>query len=163
MRNRPYTQQELNTQTKEYCANLRERVIKHRRNCLAEEISSLKDDRWDIPRVAVSCGSLKSPYLSANGRNSSYVRNMHPTLLQAHLQKGIYIGFKPLRTIPNAEYFVAGQCAEPHAAHHLLNEVTKYGGYISVIDILFSLAYRVKNSTVRPYCQTCKTIFPQLR
>ena len=90
------------------------------------------------------------------------MRNIHPTLLRAHQIKGIQIGAKPPREVKGAEYFVAGQCAEPHAAHRLLNQMDKVGRMIGVNDILFSLAYRVKNGTVRAYCQTCKTVFPQL-
>lgn len=162
MKHRPYTKQELNIQAKEYCASLRKRVNKHRSNCPVEDFLSLKDDSWDIPRVAVSCASQKPPFISENGRNCSYMRNIHPTLLRAHQIKGIQIGSKPPRVIKGAEYFVAGQCAEPHAAHRLLNQMDKVGRMIGVNDILFSLAYKVKNSTVRAYCQTCKTIFPQL-
>ena len=162
MKHRPYTKQELNTQAKEYCATLRKRVNHHRCNSPVEDLNSLKDDRWDIPRVAVSCASQIPPFISENGRNCSYMRNIHQTLLRVHQVKGIQIGTKPPRTVKGAEYFVAGQCAEPHAAHRLLNQMDKVGRMISISDIQFSLAYRVKNSTVRAYCQTCKTIFSQL-
>lgn len=162
MKHRPYTKQELNTQAMEYCATLRKRVRKHRCNCPVEDLTSLKDDRWDIPRVVVSCASQKPPFISEKGRNCSYMRSVHPALLRVHQIKGIRIGSKPLREVKGAEYFVAGQCAEPHAAHRLLNQMDKVGITIGVCDILFSLAYRVKNSTVRAYCQTCKTVFPQL-
>ena len=46
MRYHPYTQCELDTQAKEYCAGLKNRVNEHRRNWPKEYIVSMKDDRW---------------------------------------------------------------------------------------------------------------------
>ena len=43
MRYHPYTQCELDTQAKEYCAGLRNRVNEHRRNWPKEYIVSMKD------------------------------------------------------------------------------------------------------------------------
>lgn len=162
-RYRPYTKQELNTQAKAYCATLRNRVINHRRNSPEEEFSSTKTDWWDIARVAAVCATPKPPFSSERGRNCSYMRNAHPLLQRAYARKRMTVGQKPMRTWDGKEHFAAGQCAEPHAAHKLLNTIEKGGKRIAVEEILFSLAYKVKNGMVRLYCETCKTVFPQLQ
>ena len=162
-RNRPYSNEELNSQAKAYCATLRNRVINHRCNSTEEEFDSTKTDWWDIARVTAVCATPKPPFSSEHGRNCSYMRNAHPLLLEAYTKKGMTLGQKPKRTGDGKERFAAGQCAEPHAAHKLLNTIDKGGQEIAVDEIMFSRAYNVKNGKVRAYCETCKTVFPQLK
>lgn len=156
-KNRPWEQQELDNYGKDYCDSLYTRVKKHRTHGI---ITSMQTDAWDIPRVAVACSSKQSPYIGERGRNCSDLIKPHPTL------KAYYPSIRHERnmpTYPGEPHYSEGHCAEPHAAHKLLNEMENAGLPIQIADIHFGKAYSVKNSTVKPPCATCKQTFPQLR
>lgn len=156
-KNHPWTQRELDKYGKDYCASLCARVRRHRAH---GDITSMQTDAWDIPRVAVACSSIKAPYIGERGRNCSDLMQPHPTL------KANYPSIRHERYMPRyprEQHFQEGHCAEPHAAHKLLNEMEKQGRPIRILDIHFGKAYSVKNGTVKPPCATCKQTFPQLR
>ena len=91
-------------------------------------INSTKTDSWDMPIVVAACGSNKSPYRSKTGRNNSTLRNPNPILDTTYYNFGCRVGDKPPRPVrlyPGEDHFEAGHCAEPHAAHALLNEMSK--------------------------------------
>lgn len=159
---RPYTEQDLNPKAKAYCAILRNRVKRHRCSSNDAEFSSTRNDRWDIPRVAAACGTTTAPFLCATGRNSSFMKQPNMVLEQAYQNMGVAIGERPQNRIPGGEYFKAGQCAEPHAANRLLNDSANRNNLLTIGNLVFSKAYKVKNGMVRPYCETCRLVFPQL-
>lgn len=153
----PWTQRELDNYGKEYCTSLCDRVKRHRTN---GDIKSMQTDAWDIPRVAVACSSTLAPYIGERGRNCSDLQNPHPTLEASYPSNRHE---KNMPSYPNEPHYHEGHCAEPHAAHRLLNEMDIHGTPIQIADIHFGKAYSVKNSTVKPPCATCKQTFPQLR
>lgn len=166
MHNSPYTKRQLDQIAKDRCGKYRNRVKKHRADCLEEEIKSTKDDCWDMPLVVAACSSKRSPYEVKTGRNNSTLRNCNIVLKTAYEYSGVRIGEKPphpVRLYSCEDHFEAGHCAEPHAAHALLNVMKQYGIILKIEDIDFSSAYNCKNNTVHEYCGTCKLVFPQLR
>ena len=166
MQNRPYTKRELDTIAKERCRKYRNRVKNNRVYCPEEEIKSTKDDSWDMPLVVAACSSERNPYEVKTGRNNSTLRNCNTVLKTAYEKNGVRIGEKPphpVRLYPGEDYFEAGHCAEPHAAHALLNVMKRHGVTLKIGEIDFSSAYNCKNNTVHDYCGTCKLVFPQLR
>lgn len=138
-----------------------------------------KIDSWDLPIVVVTCASCKYPNVIGNGRNCSKLRNPASVVADAYssikdkygnsMSKSICLGTAPSPSLKN--YFgysrqtgnIAGRCAEPHAAHNLAGKLSKKGFVLKLNDIVFSLAINVSTSSVKPYCATCKIVFPQLR
>ena len=55
-----------------------------------------------------------------------------------------------------------GHCAEPHAAHALLNTMNKNGVILQIKDIQFGVAFDIISYKPKQYCNTCKAVFPQL-
>ncbi len=166
MRSRPYTKQELDAVAKNKCGQYRNRVKKYRADCPATLITSTKTDQWDMPLVVVACGSTKAPFCVKTGRNNSTLRECHPVLVAAYRSFNTEIGEKPPhseRLYPGEDHFDAGHCAEPHAAHALLNEMSDHRVILHISDIVFSSAFRCKNNTTRSYCGTCKLVVLQLR
>lgn len=166
MRNHPYTKRELDEAAKNRCGQYRNKVKKHRVNCPQNLITSTKTDSWDMPIVVVACCSTKKPYVLKTGRNNSTLRNCHPKLTAAYSCYNTRVGKKPphaMRLYPMEPHFEAGHCAEPHAAHALLNTMDKLRVVLSITMIDFSHAINCKNNTVHDYCGTCKLVFPKLR
>lgn len=138
----------------EYCHILRDRVQKHRRegNC--------RYGQWDIPKVVIACASKSAPFDKERGHNCANLRNPHPTL---------YASYPSVKNeqnppeYPDEPHYPEGHCAEPHAAHKVLNRMDEYGRPVQIADLEFGHAYCVKYETVKPPCATCKLTFPQLR
>lgn len=155
----PLSNKSLNNVAKEYCALQAKRIRKNRIN----------DDRpnnskygFNIPKVVAACTSNIPPFFVCRGRNNHDLQNPHPVLRVAYpptKTNGI-----PTQRIPGVKnYNPVGHCAEPHAANTLLFNMYDWGCPIRIEDIRFSLAYRVKNHSVVPYCGTCRLTFTQLR
>lgn len=166
MKNRPYYLQELNNIALHEIYQSRKRVFRHRRRHSSDAAYlSTKIDSWDPPRVVVACGSMKPPYKAECGRQKRALINGHPKLKDAYISKGLCIGYpvpKKIKIKKDQPYWEPGHCAEPHAAHKLLNSMDKINP-IDISDILFGYAFRVMNGMPIPYCNTCKLVFPQLR
>ena len=176
----PYSNSELNKRVEQYRSTQEHRVHAFRKKeHTDEEKKSTKDDRWDIPLTVCSCGSTKAPFLAANGRNCSALKMPNPILAKAydnieddsgkHIGK-IILGQKPGDDIITSlgmngkKSFKAGRCAEQHAANRLLNEADKIPAASLVIsDLLFSDALDARYPIAKPYCATCRCVFPQLR
>lgn len=156
-KNHPWTQNELDNYGREYCDALCNRVKKHRKH---GDISSMKTDAWDIPRVAVACSSDWPPFIGERGRNCSDLQNPHPALRVSYPSNRHELN---MPTYPGEPHYHEGHCAEPHAAHKLLNKMDEYHVALPVYEIHFGTAFSVKNSMPVPYCATCKQTFPQLR
>lgn len=170
---------ELNNRVVQFRATQEHRVHEFRiKKHTDEEKKSTKDDRWDIPLTVCSCGSKNPPFLAANGRNCSALKMPNSVLSDAYNNvkdaKGNRVGGIPLGQKPgdniisslgmNGEKsFKAGRCAEQHAANRLLNEVDKMPGALAISDLLFSVALDARYPIVKPYCATCRCVFPQLR
>lgn len=166
MRNRPYTKQELDEVAKNRCGQYRNRVKNYRVSCPLDSLLSMKTDSWDLPLVVAACGSHKAPYKVKTGRNNSTLRDCNNVLMNAYFDHGMRIDEKPShkdRLNKKDAHYKAGHCAEPHAAHALLNEMQKHGVLLRIADIGFSSAFNCKNNTVHDYCGTCKLVFPQLQ
>ena len=165
MRTKPYTQQELSQMALENISKSRASVIRYRQRHDSEDYyKSTKTDSWDPKRVVVACGSLLPPFKAASGRQNSALRNGHPKLKEAYEIKGLQIGHpvpRQMKTKTDQPYWEPGHCAEPHAAHKLLNIMDRYNP-IEINDIVFGYAFSVLNGTPIPYCNTCKLVFPQL-
>lgn len=144
---------------KRYCSVLAKRIIKNR---IDDNRPNRSKYGFNIPKVVVSCTSDISPYYVCRGRNNKTLQKPHPTLKAAYPQHKSN-GLPIKQSIPNAEYYPVGHCAEPHAAHVLLNNMDGNGKHIKINTIRFSLAFRVKNQSVVPYCGTCRLTFPQLK
>lgn len=137
------------------------RVIKRRANADAANFNS-EELEMDLPLVMVACSAVRFPFTARIGRNNETLLNAHPTLERAYQTIGLRIGQVPSRSqriTPRLSHKEAGRCAEPHAAHKLLNKVNG----LRIDQMLFSLAYDVKNSQPHGYCGTCQLVFPQLR
>ena len=156
----PLTKGALNNFAKHYCACLFERIRKNR-----IDDTSPNDGRhgYNIPKEVVACTSKAPPFFVCRARNNKTLQNPHPTLKAAY--PPLRANGKPVdQTLPGVRnYYPVGHCAEPHAAHILLNNMEEKRHPIAIADIRFSLAYNVKNQSVVPYCGTCKMTFPQLR
>lgn len=162
MKKRPNSDVSLCKNAKQYCSLL----IKRRNDDRIKDVQPSKNKKsrngFNIPKVVVSCTSDVSPYYICRSRNKRTLQKPHPTLKAAyppHRPNGI-----PLKkSIPKVDYYPVGHCAEPHAAHALLNKMDKKGNPIQIDAIRFSLAYCVKNLAIVPYCGTCRLTFPQLK
>ncbi len=158
IQNGPMTNDALNNVARGYCAMLAKRIRKKRINDNRPNDGS---PGFNIPKVVAACTSDVSPYFVCRARNNNNLQAPHSTLAAAYpLLRG---NGKPLhQTIPDVDYYPAGHCAEPHAAHTLLLNMEERGNPISIGDIRFSFAFRVKNYSIVPYCGTCRLTFPQL-
>lgn len=145
------TKQELNLDARQYAGHLIRLVHKCRVG---------KGRYWDIPRVVVACASLKSPFILKHAHSCESVKHPHSTLSSSYPSQRNEPG---MPKYPREAHFPEGHCAEPHAAHKLLNAMDKARQPIQISDILFGSAISVINGTVKPYCATCKQTFPQLR
>jgi len=154
---RQWTQSELDSYGKEYCAILRKSIKNHRKKRMPD---ITKTDKWDIPRVAVACSSTVSPYYRVRGRNASTLKNPHPTLYATY--PSVKKDVNP-PAFPGEPHYQEGHCAEPHAAHKLLNRMDRRRIRMNINEIMFGKAYHVCNSVEIAYCATCKLTFPQLR
>ena len=152
--NRPWAQQDIDNFGKDYCLILRDRVKEHRQH------GNIRRGQWDIPRVAAACASNTSPYVMERGHNCADLRNPHQTL------KSSYPSVKNEQwapQYPGEPHYSEGHCAEPHAAHKVLNEMDKCHHPIQIQNLQFGKAYEVKYITEKANCATCKLTFPQLR
>ena len=159
MRTGPVSKSALCKNAKQYCSFLFKRLRKSR---IDDSKPYSNKYGFNIPKVVVSCTSDVAPYFICRGRNNKTLKNPHPTLQAAyppHRSNGLPVK----KSIPNVDYYPVGHCAEPHAAHILLNNMAGRGKPIKINNIVFSLAYRVKNQSVVPYCGTCRLTFPQLK
>lgn len=158
MENVPVSNETLCKKAKEYCAELAKRTRKNRIN---DTLPNNGGHGFNIPKVVVACTSVVPPYFVCRARNNKTLQNPHPTLSAAY--PPLAANGKPqTRSIPGVDYYPAGHCAEPHAAHILLNNMNARKNPIAIEDIRFSLAFKVKNQSVEPYCGTCRLTFPQL-
>lgn len=153
--NRQWSQHELDEYGKEYCLILRERVQKHRR-----QGNNKQYGQWDIPKVAVACASTVVPYEKERGHNCANLYNPHPKLYTSY--PSVKNEQNPPQ-YPNEPHYPEGHCAEPHAAHRVLNKMDVYNRPIQIADLAFGKAYSVKYLIIKEYCATCKLTFPQLR
>ena len=146
-RKSPYNKSQLDSIGRRYTQELINNVHKCR--------IGYSGNNWDYPTVAVACGSMKNPYYMRKGHSCETLHNPHPTLFAAYpsTKKG---------TTPK-QFTREGHCAEPHAAHKLLNAMTKCKKPIQVSDILFGKAFSVIDCIPVAYCPTCKKTFPQLK
>ena len=165
-RNQPYTREQLSKIAQESCRKMRQRVMNYRKkNHTYELLISTKVGFWDPPRVVVTCASNVPPFLRETKHQASSLKKCHPTLSSAYQDVGIQVG-RPvdriLRTIYGLAYWVPGHCAEPHAANALLNRMKNASVQIKIDNIVFGLAFNVSNQTPKPYCGTCRLVFPQL-
>ena len=156
----PLTNEALNNVAKNYCAHLARRIKKNRIDDILPNDGS---HGFNIPKVVVACTSNVPPYFVCRARNNNTLQNPHPTLQAAY--PPLRANGKPVnQTLPGVrDYYPAGHCAEPHAAHILLYNMTQKRRPIEIANIRFSFAFKVKNHGVVPYCGTCKLTFPQLR
>lgn len=149
-----------------------------KKNHTDAEKKSTKDDRWDVPLTVCSCCSTRAPFLAANGRNCSALKMPNRILFDAYDNikdsKGKCIGRIPLGQKPGDDMitalgmngeksFKAGRCAEQHAANRLFNEADKIPASLAISDLLFSVALDARYPIAKPYCATCRCVFPQLR
>lgn len=174
-----YSLKELNNMVEQFRATQEHRVHEFRKRKHTDaEKKSTKDDRWDVPLTVCSCGSTKAPFLAANGRNCSALKMPNRVLSDAYDNikdatgnrvGGISLGQKPGDDIKTSlgmngeKSFKAGRCAEQHAANRLLNEAEKIPASLVISDLLFSDALDARYPIVKPYCATCRCVFPQLR
>lgn len=156
----PISNEALSKKAKEYCAILTKRM---RKNRIDDTLPNDGSPGFNIPKVVAACTSDVPPFFVCRARNNETLQNPHPTLLAAY--PPLRANGKPVdQTLPGVrDYYPAGHCAEPHAAHILLNNMQGNGRLIAIGDIRFSLAFKIKNQAVVPYCGTCKLTFPQLR
>lgn len=180
--NEPYTIPELNQMVEHYRGTQENRVHSFRLKPHSDdEKKSTKTDWWDMPLTVCSCGSKKPPYIAESGRNCSALKTPHIVLENAYhsivnasgLKIGsIPLGTKPISTVKAAlcmsgqDSFEAGRCAEPHAANRVLNDadkVSKKSHTLAISDLLFSVALDARYPIAKPYCVTCRCVFPQLR
>lgn len=177
--NHSYSKAELNNKVEQFRATQEHRVHEYRlKKHTDEEKKSTKTDWWDIPLTVCSCCSTKSPFIAANGRNCSALKKPNSILTNAYncikdaagnRIGGIPLGQKPARNITSAlgmkgqDSFEAGRCAEQHAANRLFNEADKIPASLAISDLLFSDALDARYPIVKPYCATCRCVFPQLR
>ena len=166
MRNHAATIDDLSRLAKKSCHLQKQRILRHRKkNYTDDAYKSTKDDSWDLPRVVVACGSLIAPFKVEKRYSRSTLRNGHNTLKLAYSAVGMTIGKKLSRQIkqqigkPNWD---PGHCAEPHAVHALLNTMDKLGVPLQINKIRFGKAFKIMNGKEEHYCNTCKTVFPQL-
>lgn len=155
-KNHPWTQQELDGYALEYATNQCKRVKNYRKHGDIGSQSIL----WDIPRVSVACASKVAPFHGERDRNCSNLRNPHRTLYNSY--PSVKKETNP-PSYPNEPHYAEGHCAEPHAAHRLLNTMDLCHKPICIADIQFSTAFKVKDGIPIAYCATCKLTFPQLR
>jgi len=131
-----------------------------------DEYKSTKYDSWNPSRVVVACGSLRAPFKVAKKYNSSTLRNGHQTLKNAYTAVGMTIGRRvlvPIKRRIGIPCWDPGHCAESHAAHALLNTMDKAGNPLRINEIRFGKAFKIiMNGQPKDYCNTCKTVFPQL-
>ena len=113
--------------------------------------------------------SMVEEILSLDNETNEIIINLVKDKYGNSMSKSICLGTAPSPSLKN--YFgysrqtgnIAGRCAEPHAAHNLAGKLSKKGFVLKLNDIVFSLAINVSTSSVKPYCATCKIVFPQLR
>ncbi len=167
MRNHPATIDDLSILAKNSCHLQKQRVLRHRKkNYTDDGYKSTKDDSWDLPRVVVACGSLKAPFKVEKRYSRTTLKNGHKTLKSAYSKVGMVIGQKLPRQIKQRigkPYWDPGHCAEPHAVHALLNTMDKFGVSLQIKEIRFGKAFKIMNGKEEHYCNTCKTVFPQLK
>ena len=152
--NHPWTQEEIDNYGRDYGLILRDRVREHRKH------GKIRKGQWDIPRVAVACASSVAPYVMDRGHNCADLRKPHQTLRASYPSVKNEQGAPQY---PGEPHYSEGHCAEPHAAHKVLNDMDKWHQPIQIRNLQFGKAYDVKHLTVRAYCATCKLTFPQLR
>ena len=155
----PLSNEALNKVAKEYCALQAKRIRKSR---IDDSLPNDGSHGFNIPKVVAACTSNIPPYFVCRGRNNNDLQNPHPTLAAAY--PPVKANGHPVnQSIPGLKYPPPGHCAEPHAAHTLLLNMDAWKCPIAISNIRFSLAYRIKNQSVAPYCGTCRLTFPQLR
>ena len=148
----------LNKRAKEYCTILAKRIRKNRIN---DNLPNDGSPGFNIPKAVAACTCDIPPFIVCRARNNNDLQNPHPTLAAAY--PPVNNDMKPIQHIPGVRYYYrVGHCAEPHAAHILLNNMDAWMHPIEISDIRFSLAFRIKNQAVVPYCGTCRLTFPQL-
>ena len=159
MANGPISDDGLNKAARNYCAHLARRL---RKNRIDDTLPNDGSHGFNIPKVVAACTSKVPPYFVCRGRNNHDLKDPHPTLSAAY--PPLRADRKPLYCISGVKHhYPAGHCAEPHAAHTLLLNMDAWGRRIEIRDIRFSLAFKVKNQVVVPYCGTCRQTFPQLK
>jgi hypothetical protein len=177
----PYSIKELNNMVECFRGIQEKRVHNYRlKGHKDTEKKSTKTDKWDLPLTVCSCGSRINPFIAANGRNCSALKTPHNLISTAYNNiKDNYgktiIGSIPLGTKPNnrikkllhlkgVDSFEAGRCAEPHAANSVLTQIKKMStSKVGISDLVFSVALDARYPIVKPYCVTCRCVFPQLR
>lgn len=157
VRNQPLSDESLNMIARGYCNQQAQRVHKKR---IDDDLHNNSPFGFNIPKVVAACTSNISPYLVCRGRNDHSPMSPHPVLRDAYPQTSQY---RHSPRTKRTKFYPVGHCAEPHAANRLLYEMSYKGKHLSIRDLRFSFAYRVKNSAVVEYCGTCKLTFPQLK
>ena len=108
---------------------------------------------WDLPAIATICHNF-------NNTNSAKGYAHHPkgtkwhSFLKQELQKLGNIGERSRL----GRRYVIGNCAEQHAGNNYMNRFHEN----DINRLYFTEAVRPRTMEVFPYCDNCKTIFPNL-
>lgn len=125
------------------------------RNFLSQRVYELRrkvrDGQLDYPSIMVACSytNIDTVFAEKSAAPINYV--FHPQLQRAITSVGI-IG-QSTRYSDNR----LGSCAEQRAAN---KAIKRYHHSIGVLD--FTPAIRPRTMQIKPYCENCKRIFPQL-
>ena len=142
MRNQPLSNYSLNMIARNYCNQQARRVHRMR---IDDDLHNNSPFGFNVPKVVAACTSDRFPYLVCRGRNNHSPKNPHPVLKTAYPKSGQY---SHLPRTKRTRFYPVGHCAEPHAANKLLYDMSNYGQRLSIMDLRFSYAYRVKNGVV---------------
>lgn len=125
------------------------------RNFLSQRVYELRrkvrDGQLDYPSIMVACSytNIDTVFAEKSAAPINYV--FHPQLQRAITSVGI-IG-QSTRYSDNR----LGGCAEQRAAN---KAIKRYHQSIGSLD--FTPAIRPRTMQIKPYCENCKRIFPQL-
>lgn len=134
---------DLERKINRYCGKVANRVICSRRNPRV----------CDYPAVAVACRILNGNNRIFCGVSAKPRMGMYVPLLEAAMNNLGGVGQRR-----NGCPYVIGNCAEPHVANRLLNNLANAG----LDQIVFSAALRPRTRQTIPFCANCRAIFPTL-
>ena len=125
------------------------------KNYLCQRVLELKrkviDGQLDYPSIMVACSYINNNTVFADKSAAPINYVFHPQLQSAMAHIG---------TIGQSTSYstnALGACSEQRAANKAINRYHR-----SIKDLDFTLAIRPRTMQIKPYCDNCKRIFPQL-
>lgn len=108
---------------------------------------------WDLPAMATICHDINNTNFAKGYAHHPKGTKWHSFLKRKLLRLGNIGGRSHL-----GRGYIIGNCAEQHAGNNYMNRFHES----NLNRLYFTEAVRPRTMEVFPYCDNCKTIFPNL-